>query len=652
MRQRYDKLGTINRAIRCASLAQKKNPENPYTYLEHGQALWSRARCVKNDEEYAIELTIAEEKFIESQRIWAALPALVLSRFYRQTYRPIMALAMFDEYEKRERNRRRFLSEVYILGEAAFQLSFFTVNENIKNYYLNRAYHALRESKSAGYENARILISLALIEASLGKPEFAEETLSKLANNINGVAGSWNNLIEEAKKLIENKEYEILKKSFALGITESSVWNILGTYARKFLINNDYAIKLYETGITLQPRNAIILTNISNALLSMGSTEDLVKAEKYITDAGNCADRNYRWWRAVKQQVLQAQGKRQKPRLYEFDEETPSVQFKYIYSSFEFLKQNKPDDESRNDLFSRLFQSLLKICLGVRLHPKKSEYISFDFRAKSFYTLCNWEEKLINANDIISFKNFANKKRAFGIIMSMPGISEELHEILYHPECNSIILFNDEEIENIFKGSIRFEVILGIKVRESLKNRRKDEELDYEDDDLFYDINSPLADELYFFTRKKTKDTELIKLVLSYALEDKNLIIDLQKYLNSIKNQGIISFYDLRKMKVQNTKEAKKYLRESTLNLIVISNSFMSSKQFFNELQSAIEYFEKGENHIVPILLKDFNDSNQILSGLKCLPSNGMPIYHWSNLDEAWMELFKDLDNILQNTSP
>lgn len=60
---------------------------------------------------------------------------------------------------------------------------------------------------------------------------------------------------------------------------------------------------MYRTALLLNPANAVAMTNLSSALLQMGTLADTQEAERWISKAASCADRRFRWWRSVREQV-------------------------------------------------------------------------------------------------------------------------------------------------------------------------------------------------------------------------------------------------------------------------------------------------------------------------------------------------------------
>ncbi len=249
-----EKLKRMQEAVRCAERAIKEQNENPYAYLSHGQALWGYARLKDSDEDYYSTMNSAGDSLAKACNNLEALPALVLSRFYRQTYRPSLSVKMFKDYEIRESNRRRLLAESFIVGEAAMQLWYKNYDATTTQDAVDYAHTILREAIDAGYQNARIYVALALIQAAQGNIESSQLTLAVLGKE---EISSWLDVIQKAVDAMQKNDIQTLTCAFALGIIDSAVWNSLGTYAYRFLSDPHLAVSLYETGKRLNPKNAI-----------------------------------------------------------------------------------------------------------------------------------------------------------------------------------------------------------------------------------------------------------------------------------------------------------------------------------------------------------------------------------------------------------
>ncbi len=204
----YNRKRRINEAVRCSRHAVNENPNNPQSYLSLGQSLWVKARMSWKDEDYFNLMNEAENAFLEAQNLFDPITSLVLARFYRQTYRPSLAVSAFNNYVEQENyRRRRLLCESFLVGEAAIQLWYNNYGSTEQALILARK--LLREAVDAGYNNARIFMALAFVEAASGDIDLSAVFLKKLYNNS---LVDWTCIIEKAQHALEKNDVNLLAR--------------------------------------------------------------------------------------------------------------------------------------------------------------------------------------------------------------------------------------------------------------------------------------------------------------------------------------------------------------------------------------------------------------------------------------------------------
>jgi len=377
------------------------------------------------------------------------------------------------EYEKREQNRRRLLSESFLFGEAAMQLWHNKYNEDTVKEALLKAQAILQEAIDVGYENARLYISLANVEAALGNTTSAEITLRKISR---ATALSWVDVIEQARKFIDDNDMDALIDGFILGIADSSSWNSLGTYSISFLNNDEMGLQLYETGRRLNPKNSIILTNLSRVLIRIGNEESLSLAKKYLHQAAQYSTRNraFVWWRDVKSQLDNITG-RHKPSPIALG--PPSFQkpsFKNIQQRFEVLLAGQIDGQERGRLFETIFRDLLKITFGpdvvygshlVTVGSERQVDASFKWRNFYYRVEVKWHDRPVGPDKIDIFRTILKTAEVRGIFVSMSGYTNDaIVNAIDLGKDRMILLIDGTEIKSIFQGTNRLELILDRKI--------------------------------------------------------------------------------------------------------------------------------------------------------------------------------------------
>ena len=146
-----------------------------------------------------------------------------------------------------------------------------------------------------------------------------------------------------------------------------------------------------------------------------------------------------------------------------------------------------------------------------------------------------------------------------------------------------------------------------------------------------------------------------IKIFYSYCSKDSDSREALDKHLCLLKENGIISTWDYKKIQPGDTwaKEIDKYLIQADIVLFLLSADFLNSDACKQELQVA----KDKSKRIIPIILadcswEDFIFSNgEKLGDLQAVPINKgdlCPISKWKDKDEAWKTVYEKLKNICE----
>lgn len=456
-------------ALRSSEKAVCEAPDNPNSYLSLGQSLWHVARRVGDHSKYFACMNKAEDALIKAQTNRNPVSSLVLARFYRQTYRPALAISTWHDYSNYEsRNKRRLLAESFLAGEAAMQLWY--SNFDSSNEVLSKVVVVLREAVDSGYENARIFMALASVEAALGNIVISNTILKRLYN---GYLVDWQSIIEKVRNIINSDDVDLLEKGFAIGVSDSSVWNALGTYAKTFLNDKNVAIHLYEIGRHLNPKNYILLTNVSRVLVEKGDEESLSLAAIYLNQAKNYSNGNkaFVWWRNVEQLLFEAKGKKQK---YNTNPPLQKLNFNNIYQRFQFLVSGPVAPLERGKLFELLFYDLLALTFGseviqgrhrVAVAAEREIDAAFECQHNYYRVELKWEGRPIGPDEFDSFYAKLKTAEVRGLFVSMSGFTEgainTAHDI---GKNHTIILFDGDDIKSIFEGKNRFELVLEQKI--------------------------------------------------------------------------------------------------------------------------------------------------------------------------------------------
>jgi hypothetical protein len=154
-----------------------------------------------------------------------------------------------------------------------------------------------------------------------------------------------------------------------------------------------------------------------------------------------------------------------------------------------------------------------------------------------------------------------------------------------------------------------------------------------------------------FFTQE-TFST--IKIFISFADEDKSLMLELEKHLSPLVHSGIIAIFHRHKISPGADREKKisEQLASAHIILLLVSAYFIASDYCFSiELKQALERHEAGNVRIIPIILRPVIWKKTRLGRLQSLPRNGKPIIDWFNRDKAFFDVSCDIEKTIEEIS-
>lgn len=452
------------KALRCAEKAVNENPDSWYAHLELASSFWHIAQFDKGDEQYYNKIRSAENHFWKSISIKPTVYNLLsICRFFRFTYQTDPFLECFNRYLKREYNKRRLLQGAYVYGEVVMQLWYSQYPSEILEYYIEDAGRLLEESIDAGYSDARHIIDLAFVKAAKGEINVGKDVLKTLHKL--SVDTSWTKIAEIVSKV--GTSDDLITQGFALGIADSSVWNKLGTFIKDFLGDSSLAITMYKEALRLNPSNAVAMTNLAQALLDIDTLQSIQDAERWISKAASCADRRFRWWRNVREQI---RGKMPTHLVRTPLEQNigKRMSFKHlsdILHSYRALKKVK-DSQYRGYQFEKLVHRLITVSLGNCFASYRSSLewtdrpvvqidAAFSFFDKDFYRVeAKWTSDPVTPTDIVLFREKLDTAGVKGLFISISGFTTEAIKKAYEFRKEyQILLMDGEELEFVLQGS-------------------------------------------------------------------------------------------------------------------------------------------------------------------------------------------------------
>lgn len=143
--------------------------------------------------------------------------------------------------------------------------------------------------------------------------------------------------------------------------------------------------------------------------------------------------------------------------------------------------------------------------------------------------------------------------------------------------------------------------------------------------------------------------TGAINIFICYAHKDKTLLDKLENHLEPLRRSGqIMPWYDREIQPGMNWKqEIDTHLNSADIILLLISPDFMASDYCYGkETVRALERHERGEAHVIPVILRPADWKETPIGLLQALPAEGRPVTRWRNRDEAFENIASGLRKV------
>ena len=147
-------------------------------------------------------------------------------------------------------------------------------------------------------------------------------------------------------------------------------------------------------------------------------------------------------------------------------------------------------------------------------------------------------------------------------------------------------------------------------------------------------------------------EKEKLKLFISYSHVDEKDINDFMKHITPFRTNGLIeAWYDRKILGGKNFQDKiDNKLDDADIICLFISANFLSSNACMEEKRNAFELMKKKGISVVPIILSScgwLDDSD--IPSLLALPTDGNPISHFTDSNEAWSSVYEGLKDIINN---
>ncbi len=141
-----------------------------------------------------------------------------------------------------------------------------------------------------------------------------------------------------------------------------------------------------------------------------------------------------------------------------------------------------------------------------------------------------------------------------------------------------------------------------------------------------------------------------VKIFCCYAHEDEALLKKLKTHLRPLQRQGLVDVWYDRDISAGTDweQQIKEQLNTAQIILLLVSPDFMDSDYCYGiEMKRAIERYERGEAHVIPIILRPVY-WHDVLGKLQALPTDALPVMSsgWQYQDEAFFNVTEGIRKV------
>ena len=142
-----------------------------------------------------------------------------------------------------------------------------------------------------------------------------------------------------------------------------------------------------------------------------------------------------------------------------------------------------------------------------------------------------------------------------------------------------------------------------------------------------------------------------MKVFISYSHKDESTLERLHTHLAVLRRDGRIDEWFDREILAGGEIDAEiaERLESSRLFLLLVSPDFLSSDYCVErEMERALERHRSGDARVVPIIVEPCDWAYTPLRDLKALPRCGKPVSEWTNQNNAFLDVVRELRRVLE----
>ena len=144
-----------------------------------------------------------------------------------------------------------------------------------------------------------------------------------------------------------------------------------------------------------------------------------------------------------------------------------------------------------------------------------------------------------------------------------------------------------------------------------------------------------------------------MKVFYSYSHKDERLRDCMERHLTLLKEESYIDEWHDRKIQAGQEihRELDRHLETSDIILLLLSPDFLASSECKSEMRKALRQKEKRGTIVIPVIVRPCSWKDQeAISDLKAIPKDGKPITKWKNEDEAFLNIYEEIKDVVKKT--
>lgn len=142
----------------------------------------------------------------------------------------------------------------------------------------------------------------------------------------------------------------------------------------------------------------------------------------------------------------------------------------------------------------------------------------------------------------------------------------------------------------------------------------------------------------------------VIKVVGCYASQDHAAWLELEGHLGPLKNSGLVTIWCEQQLEAGSLieQERETHWKNADLILPLVSHHFFNASNGLDlRMQSTLQRYERAEIHIAPVLFSPCDYHRTSISELAILPVGGRAITQWTNRQNAYANVAKELRKVV-----